>query len=191
VAAIGALVLLCTGVCLAALVALHVVARDYRPLRDPVSAYGAGRYRLGYWVAATSIGIAGLLTAAAFAHFSPEVSRRVVVLLVAFGLARIAIPYYPMDLAAAAPTRTGRMHWLLAAVAFTAICWGGAEAGSQLAWGSASALEALAWVATAGAAGTVLSARRIRALRPLMGGIERVFYAGMIGWFLVVGLHLI
>jgi hypothetical protein len=99
-------------------------------------------------------------------------------LLFVFAAARAAIAAYPTDLLESGTvTRTGRIHLLLAAAAFTAICW----AASSRRWE-----PVLGYVATAGAVGTVLAIRRVPRLRPVLGLLERIFYAAVIAWFFVV-----
>lgn len=180
--ALGIVVLAGAVLCVGALGWLHVVGDDYSPLRDPVSAYGAGPLRRGYAVAAISIGIAGAAAAFALAHAVPEASTRVVALLLVFAAARVAIPWFPLDTRRAA-------HALLALLAFASICAAAVRLGAQVRWDVRRVLEVLGWVASGGAAATMLAVR-LPPLRPVLGLLERVFYAAMLLWFLLVGLHL-
>ena len=83
------------------------------------------------------------------------------------------------------------LAWLLALIAFASICWAAVALGNQVPWRIGGVLRALGWVATAGALGTGVSAWAVPVLRPYMGLIERVFYAAMIAWFLLVGVQLV
>jgi hypothetical protein len=104
------------------------------------------------------------------------------VLLLVFAAARLAIAFYPTDLIDTERwSATGRIHLLLAAVAFGAICWCACTYPPR--W--------LGYVATVGAVGTFLALRRVTALRPVLGLLERVFYAAIIAWFFVVAARLL
>ena len=61
--------------------------------------------------------------------------------------------------------------------------------GAQVRWDVRRVLEVLGWVASGGAAATMLAVR-LPPLRPVLGLLERVFYAAMLLWFLLVGLLL-
>ena len=111
----------------------------------------------------------------------PGHRRRTVVLLGVFAAARFAIAFYPTDLLESGRvTRTGRIHMLLAAIAFASICWCACSYPPR--W--------LGYAATAGAVGTALALRRVPQLRPVLGLLERVFYAAIIAWFVVVAVRL-
>jgi len=136
-----------------------------------VSEYGVGRFAWGYRAQV-------LLAAAAAVCLGIELHGHERVLLFVFAAARAAIAAYPTDLLDSGTlTHTGRIHVLLAAVAFTAACW----AASSKRWE-----PALGFIATAGAIGTVLAIRRFPQLRPVLGLLERIFYAAIIAWFFVV-----
>ncbi|HLX31458.1 MAG TPA: DUF998 domain-containing protein [Gaiellaceae bacterium] len=98
-----------TGLCVGCLVYLHLAPTGYSPVTDAVSRYGVGRFARWYQAQAACAGIAGILLAVALRH-----PRHVVVLLVVFGAARLAITQFPMD------TRRGP-HALLAVAAFGAV----------------------------------------------------------------------
>ena len=106
-----------TALWTAALVFLHVAPTGYSPLRNAVSEYGVGRFAWGYRAQV-------LFAAAAAVCLGVELHRRERVLLFVFAAARAAIAAYPTDLLESGTiTRTGRIHLLLAAAAFTSICW--------------------------------------------------------------------
>jgi hypothetical protein len=160
-----------------------------------VSEYGVGRYAWLYRTQAALLGIAGILLALAFRNGVPAVSTRVVVELVVFGLARIAIGWYPTDLIGSGrPTRTGLIHFVLAVVAFAALTFAalhlGRELGDVAGWaGICRAIRALGWLMGITAAGTVVAVR-VTQLRPWVGLIERGFYAAALAFFFVTTIAL-
>jgi Protein of unknown function (DUF998) len=123
-----------------------------------------------------------LFAAAAAVCLGIELHRHERVLLFVFAAARAAIAAYPTDLLDSGTfTRIGRIHVLLAAIAFASAC----AVASSKRW-----VPALGYVATAGAVGTVFAIRRIPQLRPVLGLLERLFYAAIIAWFFVVAARL-
>jgi Protein of unknown function (DUF998) len=176
---LAALAFACTAGCVACLVYLHLAATGYSPLRNAVSEYGVGRYRRWYGLQATLAGIAAICLAVALGH-----PRRVVVLLVALGAARVAIGWFPTDAGSDQPTRRGGIHLLLAVVAFTAASWAAialkpAEHGEP--W--------LGWLMAALAIAMMISVRT--SLRPWFGLIERGYYAAMLAWLFLVSARLL
>jgi len=193
-ATLAALALAATLVCAAALVVVHLLPTGYRPLRDAVSDYGVGPYRAWYRVQASALGIAGLLVAAALWSGVTPVPAKSAVLLVVFGLARLAIPWYPTDLAGEERTRTGRIHVALAAAAFLTAAVAApalhAAVKHEAGWADVSrALGVLGWT-VAGASLATAIAVRSPSLRPRFGLIERLLYASILAWFLLVEAHL-
>jgi hypothetical protein len=183
--ALGVLAAVATLACIVFLVGAHLLPTGYDPVRDPVSDYGVGRHIGWYAGATTSIGIAALALAGALAR--EHAPWHVVALLVVFAVARFLIPVFPTDLEGERPSRPGAIHLLLAGVAFGSICWSMcAYAPSWADW-----LPWLGYVATAAAVGTLVSLRRLPFLRPWTGAIERVFYAAMLAWFLILSVELI
>lgn len=189
--AIGAIVATLAG--LAALVRVHLLPTGYRPISNAVSDYGVGPYRSYYRAQTTAIGVAAALLAGALASAEGPGPRRVIVLLLVFAAARIVIPSFPTDLDRSRPTRTGRIHLLLAAVAFASIAWASAALPHRVDWDGTGLLVTLGWivVATAIACGLSMTSRLHHATEPFFGLIERVFYAAMIAWLLVVSFHLL
>ena len=143
----------------------------YSPLRNAVSEYGVGRFAWGYRAQV-------LFAATAAVCLGVELHGRERKLLFVFAAARAAIAAYPTDRPGGGTiTRTGTIHLLLAFVAFASIC----AAASSKRWE-----PALGYVAIAGAVGTGLAVRRVPQLRPVLGLLERLFYAAIIAWFFVV-----
>ena len=159
-----------------------------------MSDYGVGEYRVWYRVQASALGIAGLLLALALWAGVHPVPVRPIGLLVAFGIARLLIPSFPTDLDRTKPTSTGRTHLQLAAAAFVSIAFAGPTLHGAVkddpAWAEiAQLLGWLGWALAAAAVATGL-ALRVPALRERFGLVERLLYAAMIAWFLVVATHL-
>jgi hypothetical protein len=98
-----------------------------------------------------------------------------------FAAARLAIAFYPTDLIhSSESTRNGRIHLLLAAVAFVTICW--AACTYPPTW--------LGYVGTTGAVGMFLGLGGVPWLQPVLGLFQRVFYAAIIAWFVVVAVRI-
>lgn len=181
-------------VCAGALVWVHLLPTGYQPVRNAVSDYGVGDYRIFYRIQTAAIAVAGLCLAAALARAIDPAPRRVIALLIVFALARLAIPSFPTDLDRKQPTRTGRIHILLAGIAFASIAWAAAALPGRVDWpGIHSLLVTLGWivVATAIACGLAMTRLLQATAKPFFGLIERFFYAAMITWFAVVAIYLI
>jgi hypothetical protein len=192
-AMLGILVAVAASCCAGCLIYVHTLPTGHEPLRDPVSDYGVGRYRVWYRAAAVTLGLAGLLLAAALARAVDPLPMSVIAALVAFGVARLAIVAFPTDLERRRRTTSGRVHLLLAAIAFGSIAVAApklyAAVGGLQAWApDDGALRALAWTII-GAAGATLVALG-PTLRPYFGLVERLLYGAVITWFLVVAVHL-
>jgi hypothetical protein len=175
-ATLAALTLAATAVWSTILVGVHLRAREYDPLHDAVSDYGAGARR-GWYRAQTAAAAAAagfLLVALAAGTDAPW---WLLLLLAAFAGARLLIPSFPTDRDRTRPTRTGRLHLLLAGVAFASIAIAAGNTPDDLAPG------ALQWLVVGTSVATGLA---LRARAPFFGLLERTFYAAMIAWFLVV-----
>lgn len=180
-AAAAAASLVLTALCVACLAYLHLAPTGYSPVRNAVSEYGVGAYARWYRAQAICAGVAAAVLAAALHRHG-----LVAALLFVFTLARLAITRYPTDpLHTEARTRTGAIHLVLAALAFAAVCWAASalprsEEGQPL----------LGAIATAGAVGTWLGLRT-PFVRPVLGLLERVFYAAFLAWFVLVAARLL
>lgn len=176
-------------VCVVALVWVHFLPTGQHPVRDAVSNYGAGRYRGWYQTAAGSLGIAGLLLGAAIVLRVRPVPAAVTILLGVFGIARIAISLFPTDLDPAKPTGTGRIHILLAFVAFASLpaaarLFSGAVRGDS-AWSATFPLLHLFARGAGIALLVMLVTSAFPTLRRYFGLFERILYVAMIGWIAV------
>lgn len=190
----GATALAGVGVAGTSLVVLHAKRTGVSPVRDPVSAYGATPDRAWYRVAVVATGVAGAAEAIGISSALRGV-RLVVLCLWAFAVARVLIGWFPMDREDAPRTTTGRIHWILAVVAFAAITVAALRLRSSLArnglWPDAyGTLSALAWCMFV-AAVAALFVRGTSQLARWFGLAERVFYVTMFAWLAAVGVALL
>lgn len=176
---------LATGV--GALVVLHLSPTGLSPVRNAVSQYGITTYKSGYRVQTLGYALAGVGAAVAIGGLEGP-GGLVVGLCVLFALARGAISWYPMDVPGARPTRTGRVHGVLAIGAFGAV--GLAAQGLSTLLGHdhihhgtevTSRVLALLMLAT-----FVAMAANRRARGNYFGFVERLFYVCMTVWLVVV-----
>ncbi|GAA2244642.1 DUF998 domain-containing protein [Herbiconiux moechotypicola] len=186
-----AAILLIVGaaVVLGALVVLHLAPTGLNPLRDPVSQYGITRFKRGYATAAwgaTLGGIGGGLLITTV-HGSPTVGA---VLVWVFAVARFLIPFAPMDAPHQPRTSTGRLHNILAIVAFATVTAGAFLGAGDLHDAGFEAIATFSTVAAIvmaiGSAGSILGF--FTAFSRLPGVFERLIYLGFIAWFGVLGI---
>jgi hypothetical protein len=126
-----------------------------------VSAYSVGRFAWGYKAQVCLAAATAALLAAAL----PGHPRREVALLAVFAAGRAAIAFFPIDRRVP--------HGVLAIVAFVAIAVCASSYAPRLAGRVA-------------AAGLVAGAL----VRPYFGAFERLFYAAIIAWFVVVAVRI-
>src|SRR5213596_3560294 len=131
------------------LVWVHFLPTGHRPVVDAVRDYGVGSYRAFYRTTVISLGLGALLLFVALAH-GTDVPSGGLVWLAVYGVARVAIAFFPTDLEGETVTTTGRVHLLLAAAAFTAIAFAAADLTSGLrhdpGWSDVGGLlDALRW----------------------------------------------
>jgi hypothetical protein len=188
VAGVTALLALATVV--AALGYLHFAPTGLSPVRNAVSQYGITTFRAGYRVATIAFGVAGIALAIGIDRSTSGGGREaVVVVLVLFAIARLAISWFPMDAPGSDRTSTGQMHGLLALVAFASATYAAFRLAIVLSHGTrwrslAPVSSALGWAMVACLLGMLL-ARSFPAVRARFGSIERGFYLSAIAWFAV------
>lgn len=185
----GIIALLGLAVTVASLVWLHLQPTKLSPVRDPVSEYGISSFRAGYRVATIAFGAAGLALAAGIGQALGGRGLAVVILLVVFGIARAAISWFPMDEPGAKWTRTGRVHFVLAFVAFLSAMAAAYVLGAVLSspgrWHALAPVSTALGYAMAACLAMFGLAQTVPALRARSGAIERGFYLSAIGWFAV------
>jgi uncharacterized membrane protein len=158
----------------------------YNPIRNAVSDYGVGKYRVLHRVAVLSLAAAGYALAFASTSSAKPESDVVIGFLLVFAIARTIIPFFPTDIEGQTLTARGRVHWALAMIAFASLAFAAAYyTGSVLD-------DAVGWVVVVAAGLLIVSLvlQRLR-IRKVLGLFERVFYFSMICWFLVTGIELI
>jgi hypothetical protein len=162
---------------------------------DAVSDYGTGAYHLYYRALVVLLGAgAGLLLAALVRD--TEAGNVGFAFLGAFGAARLAIAFFMTDLPGRPPTTPGRVHLVLAAVAFTSIAFATRNLTEDLVdlpgWdGSVDGwlrFESSAVVVTAI---LTLGAYLMPNLRErIFGIVERCLYVASLAWLLTAAIHL-
>lgn len=176
----------CVVVAIAAVARLHLLPTGRSPVREGVSAYGAGPFRFLYRLQVIGTGMASLLLVAALGA-QDGADLLPIVILAAFGASRIVIAGYPTDLEGVPPTRTGLVHILLASVAFLTIAaaapWIGLWMAGRSAWGGGPLVAALGAAVALSVAAT-FAAGALPRLRRVFGLVERAVYVSTFGWLL-------
>ena len=181
---LGAIVIASSLACLGSVVSLHFLPTGYDPIRNAVSDYGVGRYRIWHRVAVVSLAAAGFATAiASLGTIKPEPAS-IVAFLCVFATARVLIPLFPTDIEGKPRTRTGRVHWVLAITAFASLA---VAAGF---FKGTSIDDVVGWIVVATAVLMILFLCVPR-LRRIFGLVERLFYFSMICWFIIIGVELL
>jgi hypothetical membrane protein len=180
--ALLSLVPLAAGV--AAIVRLHLVPTGLDPMRDAVSDYGTTQYHWLYRFQVVAFGLSAALLAVALAD-NAFVRTSGVVWLAVYAASRIAIAGFMIDRDVQAPTTAGRIHVLLATLAFTAIALAASTIGSDL----GGTPHSLGWAVVAAAVGTAVC-RVVPQLQPSFGAVERLLYAATVVWIVSAALAL-
>jgi hypothetical protein len=174
------------------LVWVNLLPTGHRPMVDAVSDYGASPHRAFYRATVISLGIGALLLLVALAHGTGLLDGGLI-WLGAYGATRIAIAFFPTDLEGETVTTTGRIHLLLAAVAFTAIAFAAADLApalrSEPGWGAGGLLDALRWAVIVTAIGTGVTRVVLPLRHRVFGLVERLLYAATIGFLLTVAIE--
>src|SRR3954453_7309159 len=173
------------------LVWVDLLRTGNNPARDAVSDYGAGPYRLFYTVLVCSLGSGALLLLVALAH-GTGVSSGGLIWLGVFGVARIAIAFFPHDLEGQPVTPVGRVHLALAAAAFAAIAFAAADLAPSLAdepgWGADQLIGALRWAVIVTAVATLAARVIVPVRQATFGLVERLLYASFVAFLIVVAV---
>jgi hypothetical protein len=178
------LAIACFAAATAVLVGLHVLPSGLDPIRDAVSDYGTTPYHRGYRAMVVLLGAGAILLAIALAE---ETDAHDVFWLWIYGASRVAIAGFMTDRDPPPFTTEGRIHWLLAAAAFTAIAF----AATSIGWsGDPGALEPFGYAVAATAVGTLVT-RVVVPLRAVFGLVERLLYATSIAWLLIAAVDVV
>lgn len=179
-----------TASCLVLIVALvvaHLMRTGLSPIMDPVSAYALSSARAWYAIAAVAAAVSGGVSAILLAGVAG--TQAAVVLLWIFAVARLVIPLFPMDRPGTDRTPMGRLHNLLAIVAFATVTVAAFLAAGPLGnsghTGAAVGSTCAAIVMAIGSIAVIASSVAPR-LRRIFGLAERLIYLGFIAWFLVL-----
>ena len=168
-------VLVALAVAVVLLVRLHTLPTGLSPARDAVSDYGTTRWHALYRGQAIALGVAGIALAI---KLGSDTDAGSLLWLWLYGASRIAIAGFMTDRDPPPFTREGRIHWLLAAVAFTSIAVGAAN----IDWsGAPSGLSALGELVAVAAIATLVT-RVVPPLRAVFGVAERALYVTSIAW---------
>jgi hypothetical protein len=156
------------------------------PLRDAVSDYGTTPLKWIYRFQVIAFGVSALLLLAGFV--ASDLSLRAVglVWLGVYGVSRIAIAGFMIDRDVAAPTREGRIHVMLATLAFTAIAVAATALGSDL----EGSFDTLGWFVAAAAIATAIF-RLVPPLARWFGAVERLLYAMTVVWIAASAVELL
>jgi hypothetical protein len=180
----GALATACFAVATVLLARLHLLPTGMRPVPDAVSDFGTTRFHAHYRAMVVALGAGAILLAIGLAR---ETDARDLVWLWVYGASRIAIAAFMTDPPGREPTTNGRIHWLLAAIAFTAIAFGA----SNIDWsGAPGSLRAVGYAVAATAIATALT-RMLPSLRSVFGLAERLLYATTIAWLAIAAVELL
>jgi hypothetical protein len=175
------------------LVWVNFLPTGHRPMVDAVSDYGASPYRAFYRATVISLGLGALLLLVALAH-GTDVPNGGLMWLGVYGVTRIAIAFFPTDLEGETVTTTGRVHLLLAALAFTAIAFAAVDLTSGLrqepGWDDVSGLlDGLRWAVVVTAIGTGVTRVVAPLRRTVFGLVERLLYLATIAFLLTVAVE--
>lgn len=165
-----------------AVIRLHTLHTGLDPVRDAVSDYGTTPVHLFYRFQVAAFGIGALLLTFALRDAGDFRAGGLVWLAIYAG-ARIAIAAFMTDRPGSPATGEGRVHRLLATVAFTSIAVAASTVGSDLGGGYA----ALGW-AVAGCSLATLVFAVAPPLRRWFGAIERLLYVATAAWLAVVAV---
>jgi hypothetical protein len=174
------------------LVWVDVLRTGRNPLRDAVSDYGASGYRFFYTVLVCSLGLGALLLLAALVR-GTDIPNGGLIWLGVYGVARIAIAFFPIDLEDKPVTTVGRIHVALAAAAFAAIAFAAVDLAPALrdepGWGAESLIGTLRWAVVITAVATLVARVVLPARRAAFGLVERLLYASSVAFLLAVAVE--
>jgi hypothetical protein len=194
VALLGLIAVISTAAAAVLVIVLHLLPTDVDAVREGVSGYALGRWAPLYQLQVIGCGVAAALIVVGCCALGIG-SVAGLVGLGAYAATRFAIVRYPTDPpGTVALSRTGRMHALLAAVAFISLAVAAPTLGFALAssppWDRIDAALIALSVAVPVTAAATFASGGLPAFRPLFGLVERTLYATGLSWLLLVALGL-
>jgi hypothetical protein len=176
--AVGALA--CFAIAAALLVRMHLLPTGLNPVRDAISDYGATAHHRNYRAMVVALGGGAVLLAIGLQR---DTDATALFWLWLYGASRIVIAAFMIDVDGPPFTWEGRIHWLLAAVAFTSIAF----AATSIDWtGAPGVLRPLGWAVAASAVGTLLTIRA----PAIFGLVERLLYLTSVAWLVIAAIGL-
>ena len=97
-AALGLVAVAGAATCLGSIVLLHLLPTGYDPVRNAVSDYGVGPYRIWHRIAVVALAVAGFAMAIVSSGSTRPEPPSVIGFLLAFSVARVLIPFFPTDM---------------------------------------------------------------------------------------------
>ncbi len=193
-AVLGGVSLVALAGAVGCLLHLHRRAPEVSPVHDAVSDYGAGPHAGWYRAQVTLVALAAITIWVGLR--SAELDGDGSVWLLVFAVSRVLIARFPVDLPGAQRTRTGRIHNLLAATAFTSIAIASSTLSGWLTDTPAWAFNA-SWYRWSGLGVAVIAvALAVIWLVPALRGaafglVERCWYVATILWLAITAVGLI
>jgi hypothetical protein len=182
--ALGVASIACLVAASSLLVRLHALPTGLKPMRDAVSDYGTTRFHAYYRAMVVLLGLSAAFLAISLARSTDATG---LLWLWLYAGSRVAIARFMTDRDPPPFTTEGRVHWLLAAVAYTSI----ALAASNIDWsGAPDLLRVLGYGVAVTAIGTFVT-RVVGPLRPTFGLVERLLYVTSVAWLLVAAVDLV
>lgn len=177
------------------LVRAHLLPTGYDAMRDAISDYGVGAYHRYYRAMMLLLGLGTALLVIALAR-DTEAQNLGLAFLGAYAAARLGIAFFMTDLPGTPVTSAGRVHVVLAAVAFTAIAFGAADVTGAIdgspGWsgGVAGVLRFESKAVGLTAALTLVCFLVPLARQRVFGLVERMLYVASAAWLITASIHL-
>ena len=162
---------------------------------DAVSDYGTGAYHRYYRAMVLLLGAGAGLLLAALAR-DTEAGKVGLAFLGAFAAARLGIAFFMTDLPDRPPTTEGRVHLVLASIAFTSIAFASVHLTSDLTDTPGWTGDVAGWLRFEASAVVVTAVLTLgsfvipQARERVFGLIERCLYVASLAWLITTALHL-
>ena len=179
---------------LAVILTMHVLEPEFNPIKVPMSAYVLGQY--GGWMTTSFFALSAALLAAG-CGLAVTLPRTVLkwtaffLFIVAAGWVLVA-GIFPVNSPAAPRASSGRWHGLAGLFAFPAMALGPFLFSLNFRWDEHwRRVSALSLTLSSGVLTVYLLARFSQLAVGFSGCVQRLFFALLIPWMLLVGLQLI